>query len=73
MDLYTINYIKTNPLIYQYLRENSTWYKYLNRDRKNIRLLEEEIKRKYKLTAQDRLEKLSKNIDLISTFMDVLK
>jgi len=73
MNLYTINYIKTNPNIYRYLRENSYWYKYLNRNPSSIKQLEEEMKKRYKLTPQDRIEKLSHNIGLISTFMDVLK
>lgn len=73
MNLYTINYIRTTPNIYRYLRENSYWYKYLNRNPASIKQLEEEMKIRYKLTPQDRIEKLSHNIDLISTFMDVLK
>ena len=73
MDLFTINYIKNNPLVYNYLRENSTWYKALNRDSGNLKYLEEELKKKYKLTPADKLAKFSKNMDLISTFIDVLK
>ena len=73
MDLYTINYIKTNPLIYNYLREESHWYKELNRDSKYLKVIEEAAKKKYKLTPQDKIEKLSQKIELISTFIDVLK
>lgn len=73
MNLYTINYIKTNPNIYRYLRENSYWYKYLNRDPLSIKELEKEMRDKYKLTPIDRIEKISESINLISTFMDVLK
>lgn len=73
MDLFTINYIKNNPPVYSYLRENSSWYKQLNRDGRNLKYLEDEMKKKYKLTAEDKIAKFSKNINLISTFMDVLK
>lgn len=73
MDLYTINYIKTNPLIYSYLRENSSWYKELNRSSEALRQIEEEAKKFYKQTPKDKLEKLSHKIELITTFMDVLK
>ncbi len=73
MDLFTIHYIKINPLVYQYLRENSSWYKYLNRDAKALKLVEEEAKKKYQLTAEDRIAKFSRSMDLISTFIDVLK
>ena len=73
MDLYTIRIIKENPNIYRYLRENSHWYKELNRDGYNIKYLISEMKEKYKLTPKDKLERLSNNIDMIMSFMDVLK
>ena len=73
MNLYTINYIKNNPLIYKYLRENSYWYKYLNRSSNNLKLLEKEMKEKYKLTTQDKLENAINSINVISNLIDVLK
>lgn len=73
MDLYTINYIKNNPMLYQYLREHSYWYKRLNRGRESLKDVEEEMKKQYKLTPQDKIEKLSRSIEMISTFVDVLK
>ena len=73
MDLYTINYIKNNPLLYQYLRANSSWYKKLNRNPEVIKELEKEAKEYYKLTVTDRLERFTQNIEMISTFLDVLK
>lgn len=73
MNLYTINYIKANPMLYRYLRENSYWYKYLNRDAVILKQLENEMKKAYKITTEDKINKLSRNIKLISSFMDVLK
>lgn len=73
MDLYTINYIKTNPIIYNYLRENPLWYKYLNRSKDALKEIEELAKKRYKLTAEDRIEKLASSISMISNFIDVLK
>ena len=73
MDLYTINYIKTNPIIYNYLRENPSWYKQLNRNGNDLKTLEKLAKQYYKLTVEDRIEKLSQKINLISNFIDVLK
>ena len=73
MDLYTINYIKNNPLIYNYLRENSTWYKELNRGSDVLKIIEEEAKKFYKQTPEDKIEKLSRNIELITSFIDVIK
>lgn len=74
MDLFTINYIKTHPLIYNYLRENSTHYKTLMRDGPQaIKSIEEEAKKFYKQTPLDKIQKLSENINLISSLIDVIK
>ena len=63
MDLYTINYV----------REESSWYKYLNRDSSYLKVIEEEMQKKYKLTTQDRIAKISQGISLVSNILDVLK
>ena len=73
MDINTIHYIKSNPLVYQYLRANSSWYQRLNRDPDSIHELEKEARAYYKLTVTDRIEKFRHSIDMLSTFMDVLK
>lgn len=73
MDLKTINYIKNNKEIYHYLRENSKYYKELNRNPNYIKKIEELARKRYKLTISDKIEKLNENINLISTFIDVLK
>lgn len=73
MNLYTINYIKSNPLIYQYLRANSFWYQKLNRNPLAIKEVFAEAKKYYKLTVPDKLDNFVKNIEMVSTFMDVFK
>lgn len=73
MDLYTINYIKRNPIIYNYLREDPSWYKQLNRDSSNLKIIEAIAKKYYRLTPEDRIRKISQNITMISNFLDVLK
>ncbi len=73
MNLYTINYIKNNELVYRYLREDSYWYKYLNRDSSVLSTIEELAKKKYQVRAEDRLKKLSDDIGLISTLLNVIK
>jgi hypothetical protein len=72
MKLETIHYIKNNPLIYNYLREDSSWYKRLNRGEDVLKELEETAKKFYKQTPEDKLQKLSKNIELIKTFLEVM-
>ena len=65
--------IRNNPYLYRYLRENSYWYKYLNRDPSSIQFMEEEMKKKYKLTAADKINDLGSKLDLISSFMELMK
>lgn len=73
MQVKTQIYIKNNPNISHYLRENSYWYKRLNRDPSNIFILEQEMKEAYHLTPQDKLTDLGKRIEMIRNFMDILK
>lgn len=65
--------IKNNYLLQKYIRENSYWYKYLNRNPNLISEMEREMKEKYKLTASDKINNISEKLDLLRTFMNVLK
>ena len=73
MDLYTINYIKQNPIIKAYLRVDPSWYKELNRSSQYLKTVENLAKKHFQVTTEDKLKKLSRNIELINNFMDVLK
>ena len=57
----------------RYLRENSYWYKYLNRDINYYKIFLDEMKEKYKLTPADKINKFAMNINTLKTFLDVLK
>ena len=46
MNLYTINYIKSNPNLYRFLRDDSSWYKVLNRGEESIKMVEEEMRKR---------------------------
>ncbi len=72
MQINTIKTIKTSPIIYNYLRDDSIHYKYLIRDPSHLKQIENLAKEKYKLRSVDKIEKLKNNIDLLKTFMDVL-
>ena len=61
--------IKENEYYLRHLRENSYWYKYLNRDPKIFKEFESEVKGKYKLTGAD---KISRTLDTISMVEKVL-
>lgn len=73
MDIKTQMIIRSNPNLYRFLREESYWYKYLNRSPNYLKDMEKAMKNKYKLTAQDKLEKLNQSMGLIHSLMDVLK
>lgn len=64
--------IKNDPNLHRYLREHSNWYKNLNRDPNSIFQMEQEMKEKYKLTTEDRINQLADQINLIRTFMDMM-
>lgn len=73
MNVYVQMKIRSNPYLYRYLRENSYWYKYLNRNPASIIKMEEEMKEKYYLTLDSKIEDLSKKVNMISSFLDVIK
>ena len=68
-----INKIRNNPLIYNYLRENSYEYQGLYRDKKYIKEIEKKAKIKYKETIPDKIEKLTEKINLLESFMSIMK
>ena len=67
-----IEYIKNNPIIYSFLREESYHYKYLYRDNNYIKKIEKLAKEKYKLTLIDKIENIKDRIEFINTFMSVI-
>ena len=56
----------------KYLRENSAWYKRLNRGYP-IEDMISEMKEKYGLRFRDKVDKISTGVDLINAFMNVTK
>lgn len=73
MDTKLLEYIRNNQYIYNFLREESNYYKLLYRDKNNIKKIDSLAKEKYKLRKIDKIERISKSIDLINSFVDVLK
>lgn len=72
MNLYTQYRIQNNPNDLKYLRENSNWYKYLNRDKSYIKPFEEEMKQRYKLTTKDKIDRFVNSLDTVSQLLDIL-
>lgn len=68
----TIYIIKNNPMIRQFLKEESHHYKYLYRDDNYIKTIERLAKEKYGLTLSNKIENIKNTINLINTFMSVI-
>ena len=73
MSIDIIMRINNDPLQKRFLRENSYWYKYLNRNALYYNDFINDMKNKYKLTPQDKLNKVIDNINMLNTFLEVLK
>lgn len=65
--------INNNPNYKKYLRENSYWYKNLNRNPNSIEKFKEEVKERYQLRTTDRLNNALKAIELIQNVVSTLK
>ena len=65
--------IKSNGNNLKFLRENSYWYKYLNRDNENFKLFEEEVKTAYKLRTTDKISRVIDTFDMIQTIFNSFK
>jgi len=73
MNLSIQYHINQDQIQKQFLRENSYWYKYLNRNDVYYKSFINDMKDKYKLKPSDRLNKMVDNINMVRTFLDVLK
>lgn len=56
----------------RYLRENSGWYKRLNRN-ESLENMVNEMKERYGLRFRDKVDKIGTGIDIINVFMNVTK
>ncbi len=73
MQLITIYALKNDTKMHQFLRENSEWYKNLNRSAANYQEFTKVMKKKYKLNPTDKISGVLDNIDLITTVIDTVK
>ncbi|MDD4036324.1 MAG: YlbE-like family protein [Bacilli bacterium] len=64
--------IKGDPLYQRYIRENSHWYKILNRNPERFNDFIEEIKTRYKLRPTDKLNNILDKIRLVQKFMSMI-
>lgn len=65
--------LKNNPNYIRYLRENSYWYKILNRNPEMFKKFEEEAKEKLGLRPTDKIERALEAFSLIQNMISSLK
>ena len=65
--------INIDPRLKSYIREYPVWYKYLNRNPESIKYLIRDMKDKYKLNTSDKISKTVDNLQLIQSFLNILK
>lgn len=58
--------ITETPYALKYLRENSYWYKKLNRSPELVDKFIDEMKEKYELKFSNRVEKVINTVDLVT-------
>lgn len=73
MNKYAYDKVYESVHAIRYLRENSNWYKLLNRDETSVDIMINEMKEKYGLRFKDKVEKAKTSLDLINAFMTVTK
>ena len=65
--------LKNNLYYQRYIRENSYWYKLLNRNPRLFKQFEEEVKKTYHLRTSDRINHALDMIELVENLVSNLK
>ena len=71
MKIDVLNRLKQDKKYLTFLRENSDWYKKLNRDSDNIDLFISEMKEKYHLRTIDKVDNIVDSVDLITKILNI--
>ena len=65
--------LESNPKIANYLKENSEWYKYLNRNPINYDKFVKIMKEQNRVRTFNKINGIMDNIDTISSILNILK
>jgi len=65
--------LKNNLYYQRYIRENSHWYKILNRDPSMFKFFEEKVKEDYKLRTSDKISKVLSTIEMMQNIVSSFK
>ena len=64
---------KNNPKMYDYLKQNSYYFKQLDRGTITFKQFSSEMKEKYKQRMTDKISNAVDHINLVSSVLEVLK
>ena len=64
---------RENPKSFELLKQNSYYFKGLNRGVVDYKKFISDMKVKYKLTMEDRINKMVNNMEMVQSLLDVLK
>lgn len=67
------NKIHNNPMYQQYLRENSFWYKKLNRDKNAFQEFENNVKNDYHLRKSDKILNIVDKIEMGRVLFEMIR
>lgn len=73
MDLILQQKLNEDVKMASFLKQNSYWYKELNRDSDNYKFFVNAMKEKYHLKMTDKISNAIDSIDIISGIIDTLK
>lgn len=65
--------IKSDPNYQKYIRENSNWYKLLNRNPLLFNDFVNEVKTNYRLRPSDRIERILTTVEMIQAVINNIK
>ena len=70
IDKNILDKIYNNKYYLEYLRNNPKWYYYLDEEPRNFKVFEENVKKEYKITVPDKLEKVKDRINFVSSIIN---
>ena len=70
MKIEVLNKLKEDKKYLSFLRENSNWYKELNRNSENLDLFIKKMKEKYKLRTIDKVDNIVNSVDIITKILN---
>lgn len=73
MDLILQQQLEKDPKMSELLKENSYWFKQLNRDRETYKDFVTAMKEKYHLRFTDKVSTAIDQIDFVSSILETLK